>query len=609
MYIWEANPTIEDFEKVDWESVINSSPSKECRSYCDLYRQLTDRAEPASSQQHVYAFLTFICGLTLNPDSTDKPFNGYPFLERKLQLEASQNDVLLGILPTIQDPELRARVADLLWVQKYGDYQVALMAVSAYLESASNLEDPVHWPISERRIRRALQIALPLGKNNKAYLKAIQHIEAILDKNRALNPSFLHVRLMQYLLDCRDGDAVKYSKWAENAASYTDAQTGETNWHRSRAFWEIAASWLSLSKDDENSRRASINAAETHIKEAEALPKDHANRATIAALHVQAGIEAYRKISGTNDRRKELHQLLVAYQKESVSDFGTVSAQIDISKTVQQAINAVKGKDFLDAIISLALLASPPTQSILKEQVEEYMEHHGLMFRIWAKVTDPSGKTKAKRPGLDSDNQEAVIRSEMLREAIHHQGLIADGIVRPAITQIISEHQVDERDLLPILINNPFVPQGREMIFARGLYYGLQGDVLVSTHLLIPQIENSLRYILQSHGHITSGLDHDQIQDEYTLQRILYEYRKELEQILGEDILFDLQGLLVERFGSNLRNLVAHGLLDGQHFLYRQTLYLWWLTLRLCCLPIYTSDQTADEVDSEADACEPTDSN
>ena len=217
------------------------------------------------------------------------------------------------------------------------------------------------------------------------------------------------------------------------------------------------------------------------------------------------------------------------------------------------------------------------------------------MFWISAQIVDSQGKTTARRPGMSQDDSEKTIRAEMLREAVHQQGLIAEGIVRPAVNQINIDHYFEERDFLAIVVNNPFVPNSRAMLYARGLCAGLRGDMLVSTHLLIPQVENSIRYILQNNGFITSGLDDDQIQDEYSLQRILYTYGQALEKLLGEDLLFDLQGLLVERFGSNLRNLIAHGLINGQHFVNRQTVYLWWLALRLCCLPVYIRFQQQDD--------------
>ena len=48
--------------------------------------------------------------------------------------------------------------------------------------------------------------------------------------------------------------------------------------------------------------------------------------------------------------------------------------------------------------------------------------------------------------------------------------------------------------------------------------------------------------------------------------------------------MFDLQGLLVERFGVNLRNRMAHGLMGDDEFASPTGLYLWWLVLRICMI-------------------------
>jgi hypothetical protein len=55
-------------------------------------------------------------------------------------------------------------------------------------------------------------------------------------------------------------------------------------------------------------------------------------------------------------------------------------------------------------------------------------------------------------------------------------------------------------------------------------------------------------------------------------------------KLLGEDLVFDLQGLLVERFGVNLRNRMAHGLMGHDEFAFPTVLYLWWLVLRNCTI-------------------------
>lgn len=58
---------------------------------------------------------------------------------------------------------------------------------------------------------------------------------------------------------------------------------------------------------------------------------------------------------------------------------------------------------------------------------------------------------------------------------------------------------------------------------------------------------------------------------------------EELEAALGEDLIFDLQGLLVVQESVNLRNHLSHGLLGDRAFGV-SAIYFWWLCLRICFL-------------------------
>lgn len=70
------------------------------------------------------------------------------------------------------------------------------------------------------------------------------------------------------------------------------------------------------------------------------------------------------------------------------------------------------------------------------------------------------------------------------------------------------------------------------------------------------------------------------------MKKILIHYclSKILKKLISEDLEFDLQGLLVERFGSNLRNGIAHGLVDYEGFFSTELIYLWWSSLHICCI-------------------------
>ena len=293
-------------------------------------------------------------------------------------------------------------------------------------------------------------------------------------------------------------------------------------------------------------------------------------------------------------RAEEVHKLLIQYQQESLKELGVISQEIDIQNEVEEARSHVRGKNFQDALFALAMLGASPKVSRLRHEVQEVTLYH-LMSKV---IINEMGKVVA-RQSSDPDKAEAATRFEMYSRAVHYQTLHAQAFIEPARYQINLEHSVRLKDLLPIVSNSPFVPPGREYLFAKGLYAGLTGDFFTSTHILIPQIENSIRYLLQEHqGVRTSGLDNNGIQEERRLTTTLDPSKcPEITSIFDEDTLFDLQGLLVKDSGSNLRNRMAHGLINDNGFFSPLMSYLWWLTLRLCCLPILRHQQKVEQSD------------
>jgi hypothetical protein len=107
-------------------------------------------------------------------------------------------------------------------------------------------------------------------------------------------------------------------------------------------------------------------------------------------------------------------------------------------------------------------------------------------------------------------------------------------------------------------------------------------DWFVAAHLLIPQLESSIRHVFTQYGVPTSTLESDGTQNERDLGWLLN--HDKMVEIFGGDIAFDLRGILTERFGYNLRNGFAHGLLSWMEFYSEASEYLWWLIIRLCCI-------------------------
>jgi Domain of unknown function (DUF4209) len=86
-----------------------------------------------------------------------------------------------------------------------------------------------------------------------------------------------------------------------------------------------------------------------------------------------------------------------------------------------------------------------------------------------------------------------------------------------------------------------------------------------------------------------SKLDSKLIQEVRLLGTLLA--MAETREIFGADIVFDLRGTLVEKFGWDLRNRLAHGLMHEGRFYSADVIYVWSLILQLCCIPLILQEQ------------------
>jgi Domain of unknown function (DUF4209) len=592
------NPPLskDDFISSHWQDVIESSERKACPDYRNAFQKKAQEAKLAGNirEQAVFEILAHVVYYDdIKSESTEQ------FFIETLNLTDEHLGFLTEIAAEVSDPELQARIADILWVRRR-NYQMAQLAVNAYIESAKTLEDPKEWTFCFNRIERALRLA---HKIKYAEDTVIRHIEAVLERYNGEDPLWLSAKLMKLLQEFRRGDSTKYSALAGKAATLAESANG---WRRARDYWTIKAKWHLREKDSEKERAASMLAAETYVMEAEDALKRKTPSYLAASRFMQQAVEAFRKIRGTKEetieakaRAEEVHKLLLQYQEESLKELVTHSHATDISDLAEHARAHVRGKDLQDALFALSLLGSPSNVSQLRKQVQEQAHESPLYHVLSPTVMNEMGKVVAHRTvsvlSSNLDEAEEATRFEMNKNASRHQSFHAQAYIEPAKEQINLEHSVQIDDLLAVLVNSPFIPPDREYLFAKGLYAGLVGDFFTSTHILIPQVENSIRYLLWRRGIITSGLDDSGIQNEYNLNSTLY--HPELGSIFDENTLFDLKCLLVERSGSNLRNRMAHGLISDNEFSSPLMSYLWWFTLRLCCLPILIHQQKVEQSD------------
>lgn len=576
-------PKKEDVNGVSWQDVINSSDRRSVDRYSTLFfdkaKELESKGDSGGSR--AYRFLGDICSMYLKDDNSNEPFgpkavtsNGRTatlddFLEEDF-------DLMDDIIGMVDDPDLKARIADILWTTQR-DYKAAETAVEAYLDSAENLLGPESWSVGFRRIERAFDIAVMLGNENLQDT-AEGVVLSKLDELGGRDPKYLTCYLLELLLDHRLGDMVDLSQRSEDAAEFAES---EGKWRKARRLWMLKAKIDRKRDEDGKVIDAEIRAGEAILEQAdEARSGSH----SVAASHLADAVEVFRR-AGESERAENVHEQLLEDQKKSTEEMGLIETEIDLTDAAKEAREAVSDLELKEALRVFAMITGPPTIEDLKNEAEGIADDYPMSALLPNTIINQEGKVVAKRgSAIGPDAEEEAIKAEVVRVSQHQYRLEVRAQILPALGQINREHRITLRDLVDLCRYNPIVPPGRELIFARGLYHGFQGDYISSSNLLIPQIEHTLRYLLRQKGIITSSLQSDRIQEEFSLNTLLD--IEEIEDVIGEDTAFTLNSLLNSKFGSNFRHRAAHGLLDDNQFGSAAGVYTWWLVLHLIFRPI-----------------------
>ena len=332
---------------------------------------------------------------------------------------------------------------------------------------------------------------------------------------------------------------------ASNAEAF--ATSNEMDPHWSHDLWELAARAHHSSEGHKERDRCRVGAAESFVAIADAA----GGEGMVAASAFMDAIQALRRIADTRDRRQELEERLRHAQASVRDEMGMVSTEIDLTEHIQHARRAVAGASLSQALAAFAGLTASPDPDVLREQAEQQAEEYVLSALMPTTVVDEDGMVAARSPGHlgGASDEHSALRLDIARNEGLRRHLDVQGLIEPARQVIQSEHPIDQNDLRPIVEMTPFVPDDRVDLITTGFVRFFNGDVFSALHILVPQLENTLRHILRIAGADTSTIKSDMTQESLTLSVLLTREREGLEGILGSAIVFEIENIFDLRGG------------------------------------------------------------
>lgn len=589
--------SIQDIEAADINTALSQLQSLDCFDFHRCFNEARENAVQAGddASSHAYALFSGLSYYHFVEDSRTEPFR--PMMidgDRRTLIPSDllpeQIEVLARIAGQIENPGLRARAADVAWQQNRANSECGRLAVRSYCACATSVRDgaaqfrngagnPVCDQITSV-LTRASIIARGMGWDRPEF----NELRELIDE------------LTQVAIDAEDPDGFRRIAelnfrngiWprielAEAAERMANLDALQEDFFGKKPLWEIAARGYRAGNDEENANRCLIAAAECLVGNADQRPES----AMVQSSFLNDAIQALRPIPGTADRRRELQQRLQSIQPNVSDEMSSFSQEQDISEFVERSRSVVRGLSLPKAILA-CLLSSKSSDPEEQRRIALEGAQNSISAFMVTTVCDRQGRTVFVAPGLSPDgnfDEDQVKYLISQNESFRRQAAVA-GKISPMRNVITAEHPLSIDVFMPIMQASAFVPPGHEYIFSKGAICFFGGDDLEAAHLLLPQLENSLRHILSLSGVDSTRMNQDGTQEEAMLSRLLSEYREPLRSIVPEPLLNEIDLLFNFRGGPSVRHELAHGKMPAGEFWSSDVVYSSWLILHIATLPV-----------------------
>lgn len=499
---------------------------------------------------------------------------------------AEELDVLGQFVAHVDEPWLRARLADLVWFQqrpRKGD--MLLAAVDAYRSVPLTRE--LWLAGADDGWRRALNLVRMAGQGAGT---ASQEMEAALltaFDNAEAEPLF-KLRIAQLIFDTGFAED-RQPSIAEDLVTMGTRIGAAGDGFLAREAFSLARDFFKRLHDATRDADMGAAIAESWVADAEGRISGGAPGNSIAASCFENAMQAFRTVPRRERMRlnieARLHQVQVQLGDagaRAVTEMRTISSpSIDITNLINESRDAVSGKGPLVALKAFALLYLGPNVDKLREEAQASRQRFVLTRLFGTTSLSRDGRVIARQDGgsLDGEDSEEQLLTSMVKDHQIMVGLVIQGRMLPAIDVLRAEHNFTLQDFVSLAAACPLIPPGRELLVGKALLAGLNGDFDIALHLLTPQVEHLVRYHLKQAGILTTRVDKYGIESEIGLSSLMD--LPGVDDVLSANLAFEIRAMLSNPHGPNLRNDVAHGLVDDDQANSLSSAYVWWMIFRL----------------------------
>ncbi|MBF4579622.1 DUF4209 domain-containing protein [Frigoribacterium sp. VKM Ac-2530] len=605
---------IRALKELEVGGAFRDEPSEDEERLPSLWSRLSN-AESGSNDQDVdrlRTLLAHVASFMCRPDDLSQPYE--PMLNMREGRSAVPSDlsddeieILTDLASLVPDLILRARICDVIAIRSSGGERVGwfnheLAALSELdLVRVSRRQDQV---ILDRGLRVGLRYGKPLQDGVRT-LEALV-IEHALTADVTDFPGWGADLLLKHGLARTRASGI--------AARMHDIGTDPelVDPEQARAYLDRAAEWYSKAGQKGRADEERFAVVQSLMSEAETLAvSPGSNSAPKSGYLYERALKELRRIPrsrrealGAGDLTQEIASRIRTAGAAALGSMGVFQSEsADLGDLRRTSIEAVSNKSPLEALRAFTGLTPIASLAHDRQFAQELIQKHPLQSLFSNVHYSHDGRVVHRSAGQGGEpiyGEDPSIWRQLVQGYEFRIGLEVQAYLAPAWLTLTNEHTLSVGDFLQVTHGSSIVPADREMLYAQALLYGFNGDFATAAQLLTPQLEHLVRTHFRNAGQATTTIDGQGIENEVGLSALMA--REIAADILGDDIAYAIRAFFCGPIGPNLRNEIAHGLVNDSWVNSAQSLHCWWFMLRLTFIPYWNRIHDAQAVDEQEPA-------
>ncbi|MFI3249865.1 MAG: DUF4209 domain-containing protein [Eubacteriales bacterium] len=531
--------------------------AKELIGYCsevDLYTE---------NEREVFRTLSNIFSLSY-ADAVDSFVPEFVYADGRRtyaieDLDQTTIDLILEVVDFSENLALRSKLAHIL-LKATKNNQYCNQAVPDYLALYRENRVSEDWVTPFIYLKLAFAVAKTV-KKDQLYQNVLLEIDSWIktEAQEGTDSDFISIILIERFIDFLPKESFyDYLNQVEKIYSFT-----EKIYLVERIFQVKLKLHQKLNSPPEIIKEVKIEFAK-YLKDISSTFTETSYDGVSKKIHYAVNAVQLFREGGDSEAALALHKEIEVFQKMQSSLMNVATIDLKMEDFLSPLKIKFSGYTLEESILVLGEHPSFFYEDDLSKKVLEEQRKFAFCSLAETIQLDSQGRTVETIPPLPlSGNIDPSLLKKHCRFMATRNADINGIYLNEIRKTILENHDITLENLDFIVKDNVLIPEGRKEIIKSGLYYGLTDNLYVSMHILLPQIENIFRNLMNECGDVTTKVTGENVEKWKLLSAILNS--EILNESLEPEIIFTFQTLMEGDGGANLRNLVAHGMLEQQH--------------------------------------------